>query len=319
MHPATLQLELTYKCNNHCDFCYNRWSIEDDSRMSYERLQKTLVDVRKYGVFSVNFNGGEPLLYEHFFDVAEYAVKLGLDIHCNTNATLITSSVAKKMAQFFPALCASLHGTTASTHDAVVGRTCAFNDTIRGIEHLIKEHIYVAVNITLSQNNMGELLNILRLLASLKVGAVLVSRVLTDNSALAISDNMMCAVIRQVRDYQETTQAFGRIAFPQPFPLCKCADETLREFIGQCNVACSAGILTARITPDGRVTPCPVIETPIIGDCTDELFSSIWNRFEKQNWRKKMPAPSCGVCNDLPCCGGGCLPQNITGILVEKE
>jgi radical SAM protein with 4Fe4S-binding SPASM domain len=287
--------------------------------MSYERLQNMLVNIREYGVFSVNFNGGEPLLYEHFFDVAEYAVKLGLDIHCNTNATLITPSIAQKMARLFPAICTSLHGANAHAHDTVVGRTGAFNETIAGIERAMKEHIYMAVNITLSQNNVQELIAILKLLASLKVGTVLLSRVLTDDSAFAINDDMMCGTIRQVRDYQGTTQAFGRIAFPQPFPQCKCSDESLREFIGQCNVACSAGIINARITPDGRVTPCPVMETPIIGNCTNELFSSIWERFGKQNWNKKMPRPSCGECNDLSCCGGGCLPQDRTGMLRNKE
>ena len=122
--------------------------------------------------------------------------------------------------------------------------------------------------------------------------------------------------IRIIKDFNEMHQCFGRVALPQPFPVCRCSDDELKKYIAEHNIACAAGILTARIAPNGNVTPCPVIESPVLGNVNSENFSDIWNRFQKTKWQKKMPKSCCCNCQFLQNCGGGCLAQDDSGILI---
>lgn len=316
MKPATLQLEVTYSCNNDCDFCYNKLFSQDDNLLSYERLKEVIVDAKKYGIFSINLNGGEPLLYPYFFELAEFIYNLGIDIHCNTNATLIDNRVAERLSSFFSAICTSIHGATAELHDLLVGRSGAFEQTIAGISCLKRNGVYVAVNVTLSKKNINNLYEILCLLRDINIQTVLLTRVLTKNVDYALYDRDFLVAIKQLQHFQDVEKCFKRIALPQPFPICKCQEPTLKDFVFEHNIPCVAGMLTARISPSGIVTPCPVMDSPIIGNVKDDLFSHIWDNFEKKGWEKSKPCDQCGDCKYLRGCGGGCLQQEDSGVLI---
>ena len=317
--PISIQLELTYACNNTCGFCYNNLDETGSPKtIPYERLRIVLADMRGYGVFSINFNGGEPLLYANFFDLAQLCSELGFDIHLNTNATLIDENTAAHIAKFFPAVCSSLHGATPDKHDFVVGRTGAFAQTVAGIKHLIAKNVYVAVNVTVTKQNQDDIGAILQLLSSLGVGTLLLSRVLTNDRAIAVSDEEFLNAIETVYRFQtEGRTPFARIGLPQPFPPCRIGSHSkLVNFICESNVPCSAGLATARITPEGDITPCPVLNTPIIGNIKTELFSEAWDKFLDNKWIKiGAKHESCNKCLFLPECGGGCLPCDQSGCL----
>ncbi len=319
--PISVQLELTYACNNTCGFCYNNLDrTASHKTVPYDRMKIILADLRRYGVFSINFNGGEPLLYENFFDLAQICSELGFDIHLNTNATLIDEKTAANIARLFPAVCSSLHGATSGKHDLVVGRAGAFVQAVAGIKHLVAKNVYVAVNVTVTQQNHDELGEILQLLSSLGVGTLLLSRVLTNDSTIAVSDEDFLIAIETVFRFQtEGKTPFARIGLPQPFPPCRIGSYSkLLNFICECNVPCSAGLTTARITPEGDITPCPVLNAPNIGNIKTELFSEAWDKFLDNKWIKiGAKHESCNKCLFLPECGGGCLPCNQSGVLTE--
>lgn len=101
--PLNVQFEITYQCNNRCIFCYNGCDSRSICPVSTEGAKRILHNLVANGVLGVNFNGGEPLTRDDFFELAAYAKDLGLDIHLNTNATLVCDEVvAKKIATLFP-------------------------------------------------------------------------------------------------------------------------------------------------------------------------------------------------------------------------
>ena len=320
--PVTIQLELTYSCNSACAFCYNRWAktIAEKECLSTDRLKNFLDDAYKYGVFSINFNGGEPLCRDNFFELAEYSKSLGFDIHCNSNATLIDRYNVKKFASLFDAMCTSIHGIDSVSHDRLVGHAGAFVKAINGISLLQENNVYVAVNVTVSRQNKDNLAEILNFLHSKNIKTVLLTRVLTSDSNFALSDSGMIDAIATLKTFQEQTSAFSRVAFPQPFPLCHCSNLEIRQYIKKHNIPCTAGMLTARVTPYGDITPCPVFEKPILGNLHNELFSTIWDHFQEKNWHKDYPqGDKCRTCPTLSCCGGGCLSQTELGFLFSKS
>ena len=59
-------LELTYRCNLDCTFCYNDLDLRG-KRVSLSDYRLLLDDLAQMGVMSLTFSGGEPLLYKHYW------------------------------------------------------------------------------------------------------------------------------------------------------------------------------------------------------------------------------------------------------------
>ena len=211
--PISVQFELTYDCNNHCTFCYNHG---DEGRSSLDTVdvEHILKDVASSGVLTVNFNGGEPLLRSDFLDIASYAKKLDLDIHLNTNATLIQSKkLAKDIAQLFPAVCVTILSGKEDTHDNLSGRSGALKEVSSAIKVLQENGVYVAVNVMLSNVNKTDFLCTLSLLLRLGIQTVLVTRYIPcgeDVLSLHISDEDFFCSLRLLYEFQQENKCFSQ-------------------------------------------------------------------------------------------------------------
>lgn len=80
--------DITSKCNEHCLFCYRDNSIEE---ASFNKNKKILENLISIGVGKVSFVGGEPLLYEHLFELVNYGKSLDKSVQYSitTNAILL--------------------------------------------------------------------------------------------------------------------------------------------------------------------------------------------------------------------------------------
>jgi len=94
--PLRVQLQVTNKCNLRCITCA---VAEDDNKnnpiMSSEGLKKLLKSLSNHGILNVAWSGGEPLVRKDFWQIVEYAVKLGLSQNLLTNGTLFTDDNIK--------------------------------------------------------------------------------------------------------------------------------------------------------------------------------------------------------------------------------
>lgn len=311
--PTSVQFELTYVCNNACGFCYNSFGGTGGCEISVPDAVRILDHVAAAGVFSVNFNGGEPLLHPGFFELCEYASSLGLALHVNTNATEIRKAEARHMARYFDSVCTTVLSAPGGPHDELSGRAGALAETARGILALREAGIYVAANITLCGANSTGVVPILDYLHSLDVGTALITRVVPntlEDERFNITDSELVRTLRTVVQYQDQRRAFGRIAFPQPYPPCKFPED-LRSVIRAGNIPCMIGLNTARITPAGDVTPCALVPEPCLGNAIELPFRRLWESFDgKAFFASCVPHASCGCCEDLIGCGGGCFGAN---------
>ena len=320
MRPTYVQLELTYSCNNACSFCYNHIaptvSTPCNGGLSVEDWKETITNLARCGVFSVNFNGGEPLVCKDLFRLANFAVSNGMDVHLNTNGTLISKHNVQLVAESFKAVCMSFHGADPSVHDVVVGRAGAFEEALNGLRLMLDYGIYVAVNVVISRLNLMSFKSILAFLREQGVQTLLLTRVLTRDLNLAVSNEDFMGAVLCLRDFERLNGEYGRVAFPQPIRLCELVDEDLKTYVSVRNIACAAGLMIARISPTGFVTPCPLMDEPVFGNVMNESFSEIWERVERIGWARKFPFPGhCEHCALLRQCGGGCIPQN-DGVLI---
>lgn len=311
--PLNVQYEITYNCNNRCVFCYNKKQNLPYTEMNTQEAIRVIENVASCGVMSLNFNGGEPLTRDDFFDIVSVASDRGLDIHMNTNASLVDDLNAKMISKFFPAICTTVLDSNDINHDGLSGRNGALRDAICGIRNLQKHDVYVAVNIMLSRRNIDNIKETYSFLHSLGIKSVLITRYVPCENyelGLDISDTQFLQVIDIIREYNYVHGCFDRIAFPQPYKLCNTTG-ALRTFIKDCNIPCNIGLCTASISPNGDFTPCNLVKKPVLGNLLTESLEELWSRFEGEEYFcNQHLEKECVTCSDLQNCGGGCKGYN---------
>lgn len=320
--PVNLQFEVTYRCNNRCLFCYNEKSIiNQPQELDTRAAEKVISDIKESGVMSLNFNGGEPLIREDFFELAEHAHSLGLDIHLNTNASLIDDFCAKNIARFFPSICTTILSGDPKIHDMLSGRSGAQQDAIEGIKHLRRHSVYVSVNVMISNFNYSRISETLELLRSLSIRSLLITRYVPnpDNpDNLYIADKNFFDAIRVVNEYNKKNQCFDRIALPQPIKLCEVPQD-LHYVILNWNIPCNIGLCTASINAFGELTPCNLVKTPVLGRLTQNSLLDVWAKFDGAGYCEKQHlTEQCLSCRELTYCGGGCKGFNMSNSLVKE-
>ena len=111
-------LELTYSCNLHCTFCYNDLNLRG-RRVQLEGYKTLLDDLADMGVMSLTLSGGEPLMYQHFFELGAYAREKGFVIKVKSNGIPLNLRNAQRLrAEVDPYVVeTSMHGARAESHD----------------------------------------------------------------------------------------------------------------------------------------------------------------------------------------------------------
>lgn len=317
--PLNLQFELTYRCNNHCVFCYNNSydfsECSERSEISTEDAKNVIQNAKDSGVMSLNFNGGEPLCRTDFFEIATFAKDCGLDIHLNTNASLINEEKAQQISKLFPSICTTILSGDERIHDSLSKRSGAFFDAIKGIKLLQKHTVYVAVNLMLCSKNCSNIESAFDLLRSLNIKTLLITRYVPNQpneTELPISDDDFFLVIRKLRDYQEEYKCFDRIALPQPMKLCIVPHEIFQA-VYDWNIPCNIGLCTASIDAYGDITPCNLIKKPVLGNAVTTSLAEIWSLFDGVTYCKTQHLmQQCLQCTYIEACGGGCKGFNLT-------
>lgn len=87
--PEVVHCELTSKCNMSCFYCYCAREQVEQAELNTEQWKKIFRDLATCGVLQLAFGGGEPLLREDVFELAEYANVLGMSVAMTTNGRLV--------------------------------------------------------------------------------------------------------------------------------------------------------------------------------------------------------------------------------------
>lgn len=131
----TMYIELTSACNLKCRYCYNK-SGEIINHLDYGQLVAFLNKIRPYWSSEkreVFLSGGEPLLYDKYFDMIVAAHKLNYDVFLVSNGCFLTFDVMKKILPYIKGVQISLDGCSSEVHDFFRGEG-SFCKTIKNIQ-----------------------------------------------------------------------------------------------------------------------------------------------------------------------------------------
>ena len=159
--PTKVIMNVTYRCNNRCNFCAVGNRQYKDGR--FEDQQKLLLNYRKRGLRLVDFDGGEPTIYEKLIPLVRYSKLIGYDrINVTTNGRMCGyEKYGKKLVQSgLTTLLFSVHGPNQEIHARNVGVPEAFEQTTQGIRNCVKhkpDGVDLGINITITKTNYLEL------------------------------------------------------------------------------------------------------------------------------------------------------------------
>lgn len=167
-----LIVNLTYQCINRCLFCAVANRVKRD--VPLERVLEILREHRQKGVDLLDLDGGEPTLHPGLFDVISEARALGYRrVTVTTNGRrLKVWQFAKRLLQSgITDLLVSIHGSRAEIHEAATRVSGSFEESLRGLKNALRfrgKDVSIGVNTTLFSENIEDLFELGRLLASLQ-------------------------------------------------------------------------------------------------------------------------------------------------------
>lgn len=300
-----ITLITTQKCNLSCKTCYINNNVKDE--LNIVNLEKSiLAPFTNLGGKSVGFSGGEPLMYEWLFDAIRLAKQYNLFVSVVTNGVLLSFDIAKTLAQLgVNSLQISLDSSDESYNDAIRGKgnkemvVTAINNAVRAG---LTPSLVAVPNISLLRG-FETYINEAQ---QLKVRSIYLRRPIRKVNPVVIQEEM--TFNRDfLRKVQEMRFKWPNIIIASGDPLFNVLERDNNREKGSLIPmfsGCSAGVNSLAIWPNGIVTPCTKLFTPI-GNVYHEALGKMWLESELLGkLRQREFHGKCGQCSFRYLCGG---------------
>ena len=133
-HLFSALIELTYRCNLDCYFCYNDLALKG-TPLDFAQYERVLQDLHELGCLHLTLSGGEPLAHPDFFAIGAKARELDFVVRVKSNGHALTGALLERLQrEVDPFLVeVSLHGATAEIHDRQTRVTGSFHRLIANL------------------------------------------------------------------------------------------------------------------------------------------------------------------------------------------
>lgn len=296
--PVNGTFELTERCNLGCRMCYVCAASRDASccakEISVNEWLKLAHDAANNGMVFLLLTGGEIFLRPDFFDIYQPLTRMGLILTLFTNGTLISESLATRLAETPPHRTEiTLYGATASTYEAVTGVRGSYRRCCAGIEALIKQRVPLSLKTTITRQNIDEL-DAMRQMASdwglsFSAGWLLSKR--RDGGLSRTADCRLSAeecVALEATDRASASE-WVEVALREP-----------AQGPG-CNFNCQAGRAAFVINSRGEMNTCVNLSLPAARPL-EIGFSSAWQQVQSFVDSAPPMAPLCSTCDARTYC-----------------
>lgn len=311
--PILVQLGLTYRCNLKCAHCYALYR-RDRSEFTFEEVGNLAHQLYDAGSCALVYSHGENMIRSDFHEIAHLFHELGFYQTLMLNGFYVRDhwDAERLVEDGINRTLVSLDSTDQGVHDAVRGRTGAFDVALGALERLRAAGIpTVGISTTIDVHNYDEVEGIVEF--AVQRGLDAISFMQNRYNRPRIFDRAVWPRYRDVcaRLY-ELILAYRRVIdiyTHDPFMLTmlddRLADGQQRDaFIG--SNLCNVGTSMVSIDPVGNVTGCNFIDE-VIGNVREEPIADIWARLVlRYSDDSNPPVGPCTSCRSRPVCMGGC-------------
>jgi len=149
---------ITRNCNLKCVHCYNDSGTgKTCNDATTEEAKAVIDDLAAFGVPSVLFSGGEPLMRHDLFGLIGYAGDKGLRTVISTNGTLITKETAKTIKDRGVSYVGISLDGIGEINDKFRGVDGAFERAVAGIKNCQDAGVRIGLRLTLTKRNVEDI------------------------------------------------------------------------------------------------------------------------------------------------------------------
>jgi AdoMet-dependent heme synthase len=303
--PELVSWNTTQRCNLRCSHCYLAAGKPAAAELTVEEGCRLIDQLADAGTQMLILTGGEPLLRRDLTELAAHASFRGLLVVLGTNGMLITSARARRLKEAgIAGVGISLDSVQPELHDGFRGVPGAWRGAVRGIRACVAEGLPVLVQMTVLPWNFEEVGDLIELADREGATGFTLYFLVCTGRGETLSDITP----------EQYEQALGSLAaaqerYPRMMVRARCAPQISRiaarqdsALVG--NAGCLAARQYCRITPDGRVTPCPYLPLSA-GSVRERPFADIWQNAPLfQRLRGGTLTGRCGDCEFRELCGG---------------
>ena len=310
--PHVVAWNLTQRCNLACAHCYiaaGDWHTDagDLTTAECRRITDEILALNPGAMFVLS--GGEPLLRDDLEDIAAHATDGGATVVVGTNGTLLSHDRLASLADAgVKGFALSVDSLDPVYHDRFRHGAGALEETLAAAERVAAHELDFLIQTTVTRGNRHELPEIADWAADRGAVAFNVYFLVATGRGegmrrLEPAGNE--AVLEELLELERRYR--GRMMVRS-----KCNPQLMRLVVDEApdspllNYAtrCPCGIHYCRITPEGRVTPCPY--TPAVaGDLREQSFADVWWKSPVfRALRDGELGGKCGRCEYREVCGG---------------
>ncbi len=157
--PTGVKLELTYRCNLRCGFCYTdspRRTLERTPELSDAEWRAIADEAIAAGIVEVAVSGGEPLLRRDLaYELMREFSDAGVTVNLVTNGWFLDDAFADDLSRLRGLrVLVSLDGARPTTHDLVRGVPGSWRRAVRSIDLLLSREVPLHVNHVVMPTNL---------------------------------------------------------------------------------------------------------------------------------------------------------------------
>lgn len=301
----------TESCNLSCIHCWlhpshapdeHTYQVQNRGNVSVDTMDKVVREALPLGLGHVKMTGGEPFLNPAFFDYMDCFSRYGLSLSIETNATLITDAVARKLKTYnLRHISTSLDGSHAGVHERIRRVKGCFEQALEGIQLLIENDIYPQVIFCLQQLNAHDLEDTIRLAHGMKIRSFEINPVVmttTNSSSGNRCQSLTTEALLRLEKLIESDYAnrYSRMHINLYIPpALKGIKEIARRPLCTCNIFNICGILS-----NGDVSVCGIGRRKkelVMGNVNEKGIARIWREGRVfKDIREKIPHQMQGIC-----------------------
>jgi len=215
-----LILHLTDRCNNRCRFCMVD-EIHGNFSFPYETALR-LIDKLPVGS-KVDLFGGEPTLYQRFFDLLQYIQSKSLKCSIATNGRLFSNrDFTSKVVTITGGnlyVRTSLLGLSTEVHDGLTGVKGSHAELMAGLDNIISATMLCQVNIVITTMNLPDLSEITRLVIDKGVQRIKFGLIVDALSSLDLVPTLV-QIRPQLEKAVQIAERHGLTVTVEKAPLC---------------------------------------------------------------------------------------------------
>ena len=282
--PHVITVAVTYNCQCDCLHCsaafYKEEVTRNHSALSLDELRSGIGQAVDLGATCVVLTGGEPLLFEHIYELVASVDKARSVCTLFTNGEFLTEHAVEKLKQagIFGVFVSVDHADTAR-HDENRQRPGLSAKISKGLELCQKANIPTGISTYATREKIrtGELDALMDLARSLKVMEVFIFDVIPTGR---LSEQRDCMLdddeAEQIREFRHIYN--DKIDYP------RIIHQTMFSSIAYPCVAegCPAGMVQVHLRANGDVAPC---------DFTPYTFGNIRRQSLREIWDAMTASP----------------------------